>query len=182
MKIDEKEITLKPMTCEDIGLFKNWLDKEYIYKWFCPDGEEEREAWLNEVKHENGGFNHIKHFIVKYNDKKIGFCLYMDCHFEQEYSIEFYGKTFDENYAYEIGFCIGEEEYLNKGIGKIIVKKLEEKILETGGKVILADPSEENTASIRTLLNNGFTKYKDCDYRKELKERVCVVKCRKNIC
>jgi len=48
------------------------------------------------------------------------------------------------------------------------VKKLEEKIAEIGGKEILADPAEENTISIRTLLRNGFIKVKDGDYRKRI--------------
>lgn len=30
------------------------------------------------------------------------------------------------------GDLIGEEEYLNKGIGKIIIQKLEEEIIELG--------------------------------------------------
>ena len=168
MDIKDKEIVLKPLMVEDINLFKKWLEKEYIYKRFCPDGEEEKEAWLNEVKNVNGKYNHYKQFIVYYNDIKIGYCLYMDIHFEQEYSMEVYGKTFDENYAHEIGYCIGEEMYLSKGIGKIIIKKLEEKIIEIGGKEILADPDEENIISIKTLLSNGFIKIKNGDYRKKL--------------
>jgi RimJ/RimL family protein N-acetyltransferase len=168
MDIKEDEIVIKSLTNEDVNLLIKWLEKDYIYKWFCPEGEEEKEAWLDEVINLNGKYNHMKHFIVNYNDKKIGFCLYIDCHFEQEYSQEIYGKTFEENYAYEIGYCIGEEEFLNKGIGKIIVRKLEEKIIETGGKEILADPDEKNVKSIKVLLNNGFVKIKDGDYRKKI--------------
>ncbi|MCL2593043.1 MAG: GNAT family N-acetyltransferase [Defluviitaleaceae bacterium] len=169
MKINENDITLRPLMDEDVNIFKNWLDKNHIYKWFCYDGgEEEREAWLNEIENRNDKYNHMKHFIVEYNEKKIGFCLYMDCHYEQEYSQEIYGRTFCKNYAYEIGFCIGEEEYLNKGIGKIIIKKLEEKIIEIGGKEILADPNEENIVSIKTLFSNGFEKIKDNAYKKIL--------------
>ena len=164
----KKDISLIPLTDEDIDIFKKWLNKEYIYKWFCPDGETEKDAWLDEVKNRNNKYTHYKHFIVTYNDIKIGYCIFFDCHYEQEYSQEFYDTTFEENYAYEIGFCIGEEEYLNKGIGKIIIKKLEEEIIKIGGKLILADPSEKNTASIKALLNNGFKKCKDNDYRKEL--------------
>ena len=83
---------------------------------------------------------------------------------------EHYGKTVDEKgIVFEIGYLRGEEEYLGKGIGKIIVKKLIEKIAEIGGKEILADPDEANILSIRTLLSNGFVKVKDCDYRYCLK-------------
>jgi len=168
MNIRENKIVLKPLMEEDVSLFSKWLDKDYIHKWFCSAGEVEKEDWLNEINNRNSKCNHMKHFIVNYDDKQIGFCLYIDCHFEREYSQEMYGETFDENYAYEIGYCIGEEEYLNKGIGKIIVKKLEEKIIEIGGKEILADPGEENIISVKTLFSNGFIKIKNGDYRKKL--------------
>ena len=89
--------------------------------------------------------------------------------FEKEYIPNHYGISVDKKESvFEIGYFIGEEEYLNKGIGKIIVKKLEEKIIEIGGTEILADPDEENIISIKTLLSNGFIKIKDGDYRKRL--------------
>jgi GNAT superfamily N-acetyltransferase len=162
------EIELKPLMDDDIGIFKKWLDKEYIYKRLCPNGDEEKNDWVNEVNNRNSKYSYMKHFIVTCNDKKIGFCHYMDCDFEQEYTQEHYGITVDKGCVYEIGYFIGEEEYLNKGIGKIIVRKLEERIIETGGKEILADPDEKNIISIRTLLSNGFAKIKDSDYRKKL--------------
>jgi len=168
MTINENEITLKPLKKEEINIFIKWLDKEYIYKWFCPEGEEHRKAWLDEVSNLNGKYNHLNHFIVNYRNKKIGYCLYLDMHFEPEYSQEVYGINVDNNFSYEIGYLIGEEEYLNKGIGKIIVKKLVEKIIETGGKEVFADPDPDNIASIKTLLSNGFVKIKDGDYRKKI--------------
>ena len=143
---DKDGIVLKPLLDEDIPLFDRWLSKDYIYKWLCPDGEEQREAWLDEVNNRNGKYDFIRHFIVYYKDKKIGYCLFADC--------------------YEIGYLIGEEEYLNRGIGKMIIWKLEEKIIELGGREIAADPSEENAASIKVLLSNGFKKKSDGDYRK----------------
>jgi RimJ/RimL family protein N-acetyltransferase len=166
--IIDKDIVLIPLTDADINIFINWLNKDYIYKWFCPDGETEKKAWIDEIKKRNNEYRHYNHFIVNYKNIKIGFCIYFDIYFEQEYSKEIYKKTFEKNHAFEIGFCIGEEKYLNKGIGKIIVKKLEEKILEIGGKEILADPDEKNIVSIKTLLSNGFIKIKDGDYRKKI--------------
>jgi len=156
-------ITLKPLTEEDVSIFFEWLDKEYIYKWMCPKGEEHRRDWMNEINNRDGKYSFIKHFIVYFNDVKIGFCQYLDCFYAQEY----YGTTIEKCYAYGIGYLIGEEEYLNKGIGKTIIKMLEEKIVEIGGKEIVADPSPENILSIKTLLSNGFVKIKDDDYRKK---------------
>ena len=172
--INKNKITLKPLRDEDIVLFSTWLDKNYIYKWLCPDGEKQREAWLDQVTNKNGEFDFLKHFLVYYGDRKIGYCLYADCFFLKELEEEghdfedLYGDVTEENHTYEIGYLIGEEEYLNKGIGKIIVQLLEDKIIAQGGHEIAADPSEENIISIKTLLSNGFRKKSDGDYRKTI--------------
>ena len=36
--INKNEIALIPLLDEDIPLFDRWLNKDYIYKWLCPDG------------------------------------------------------------------------------------------------------------------------------------------------
>ncbi|UBD76237.1 GNAT family N-acetyltransferase [Parabacteroides goldsteinii] len=84
---------------------------------------------------------------------------------------EMYGDVAEQNHTYEIGYLIGEEEFLNRGIGKRIIQILEDKIIEIGGKEIAADPAEENIISIKTLLSNGFKKKSDGDYRKICKMR-----------
>lgn len=165
--INKSRIGLKPLMNKDIPLFDKWLDKEYIKKWFG-----EKEDWLNEIIERNGKYSFLKHFIVYYNDKAIGYCLYTDCFYlkdleEEEHDFkELYGDITEKNHTYEIGYLIGEEEYLNKGIGKRIIQLLEERIIQIGGKEISADPSEENIISIKALLKNGFTKKSDGDYRK----------------
>ena len=174
MNIKDYEITLKPLQDDDVPLFIKWLNKDFIYKWFCPDGDEEKEAWIEEIRNRDN-YKHYKHFIVYHNDTKIGYCIYFDIYYEPEYLHQYYRMTCEENSTFEIGFCIGEEDYLNKGIGKIIVQKLEKEIIKEGGKVLLADPSEENIISIKTLLSNGFVKYKDSDYRKRICENLCLM-------
>ena len=47
MDIKNDKITIKPLRDKDVGIFSKWLAKEYIYKWFCPDGEEHKMAWLD---------------------------------------------------------------------------------------------------------------------------------------
>lgn len=174
MIIPKEDIVLKPLLGEDIPLFEQWLDKEYIYKWLCPDGEENRTAWLDEVNNKDGEYNFLTHLIVFHNNRKIGYCLYADCFFLKDLNekghdfVSLYDDVTEENQTFEIGYLIGEEEYLNKGISKIIIQELEEKIVELGGCEISADPSEENIFSIKALLSNGFKKKKDGDYRKKI--------------
>ena len=172
MIINNNEIVIKSIQEEDIPLFDKWLDKEYIKKWFG-----EKEDWLNEINERNGQYSFLKHFIVYYNDRKIGYCLYADCFFlkyleEEGHDFqEMYGDVAEQNHTYEIGYLIGEEEFLNRGIGKRIIQILEDRIIKIGGKEIAADPAEENIISIKALLSNGFKKKSDGDYRKICKMR-----------
>ena len=47
LMINKNEIVLMPLLDEDIPLFDRWLNKDYIYKWLCPDGDDQREACLD---------------------------------------------------------------------------------------------------------------------------------------
>ena len=109
---------------------------------------------------------------IYHNDRKIGYCLYGDCFSIKDLEEErhdfksLYGDVTAKNHTYEIGYLIGEEGYLNKGIGKIIIQLLEAKLIGIGAKEMVADPCEENVISVKTLLGNGFKKKSDGDYRK----------------
>ena len=179
--ISEHNIQLIAFQDEDVALFSQWLNEDYIYKWFCCDGKEDEQAridgredelaWLDLVANrEENPLNHL--FIVTYEGTKIGFGVCIDLTGEPEYQQEQYpdlsGKI-SMGEALELGYCIGEEAYLNKGIGKIIVRRLEEECCKLSAALMLADPNEENIPSVKVLLANGFEKYKDGDYRKNLR-------------
>ena len=174
------DIQLIAFQDEDVALFSQWLNKDYIYKWFCCDGKEDEQAridgredeqaWLDLVTNrEENPLNHL--FIVTYEGSKIGFGACLDLTVEPEYQQEQYpdlnGKI-NAGEALELNYCIGEEAYLYKGVGKIIIKRLEEECSKLGAELMLADPNEENIPSVKVLLENGFEKYKDGDYRKKM--------------
>lgn len=180
LKINSNEITLKTLQDEDVPLFEKWLKQDYVFKWFCLEGEEdgshidaeaEMAGWLEQVDGRHTTHQHVKHFIVYLNGDKIGFCLYFDLVDEEEYLQEFYpdlaGKL-NRNHTYEIGYLIGDKNLLGKGIGKIIVAKLEEELRVFGAKCVIGDPNDKNIPSVKALLANGFVKFKDNDYRKNL--------------
>jgi len=169
--MNEKEITLTPLKDEEVAQCAQWLKKDFVYERFCPDGEEEFQSWMDEINGRNGDYDSRKFFMVHCDSAKVGFCLLLDLESEPEYVAELYPDLTGQiakNDALELGYCIGEEDYLGKGIGKIIIKKLEEEARKNGAKIILADPDETNIPSVKVLLANGFEKNKDGDYRKEL--------------
>ncbi len=73
--------------------------------------------------------------------------------------------TLEHTQAYELSYLLGEEYVLGKGLGKTIIRMLIEEVRKRGGRLVIADPGEENIPSICVLISNGFTKYKDGDYR-----------------
>jgi RimJ/RimL family protein N-acetyltransferase len=145
------QLFLDKIIDEDIILIEKWLQKDYIKKWYDPIND-----WIDEIKNRNGKYSFITHFIVKHNSDKIGFCQYYDCFIAQE----LWYKIDKQNYTYSIDYLIGEENYLNKGYGKEIIRQLIEKVKMGNGKEIIVQPDMENIQSNKILLANGF-EYKD---------------------
>ena len=181
--VERRNIQLAAFQDEDVTLFTQWLGKDYFYKWFCCDGEDSRQArtnglavkqaWLDQItsRKENP---HRQLFIVTFRGSKIGFGACIDLAGEPEYVKEKYpdlAEKLTTQEAFELNYGIGEAVYLNQGIGKIIIRRLEETCRGFGATWLLADPSEQNTPSVKVLLSNGFEQYKDGDYRKQVSRR-----------
>lgn len=142
------KLTIRHVSDSDLSLLDTWLRKDYILKWY-----HDADEWLNEVRERNGSFSFLHHFMVLCSDQPIGFCQYYDCFDAKEdwYSVERAGELFS------IDYLIGEEKFLGKGYGKQIVGLLIEKIYGTWPEAqIVVQPENENTASCKTLLSNGF--------------------------
>lgn len=165
-----QNVLLQPFTPSDLPLFESWLEQPFIYKWFCPSGEADKQDWLDEMA-DISESEQINQFVIVLNDQKIGFAQCIDISTVPDYVEEVYSDltgTLVENQAYELSYLIGEESLLVQGLGKMMIQRLVEEVKKRGGRLVLADPGEENTPSVRVLLSNGFVKFKDGDYRKDL--------------
>ena len=69
---------------------------------------------------------------------------------------ENYGIKQTNKKTYSIDYLIGEENYLNKGYEKEIIRQLIEKVKTEGGKEIIVQPDMENVRSNKIILANGF--------------------------
>lgn len=149
-------LTLRPVEDRDLSQLEIWLNKEYIMKWYHDAGE-----WLNEIKERNGSFSFLNHFIVLNDDKPVGFCQFYDCFDAQE---EWYSIT-QPNEIFSIDYLIGEENFLRKGYGKRIVKLLMNEIDKRNPEAeIVVQPEDENIASCKALLANGFVYDSEKEY------------------
>ena len=143
-----EKMTLRKFAAEDVPIFKEWLQREHIKKWYT-----EPEDWIAEVTMRQEDFSWISHFIVVDENRRIGFCQYY--------------KTIDANEAcyadlpqkgtYSIDYLIGEEEYLGKGNGKKIVQLLTAMIFAKPDSVrVVVQPEPENRPSCHALIASGF--------------------------
>jgi RimJ/RimL family protein N-acetyltransferase len=144
-----KNISLRAINNLDIPLLTEWLNKDYILKWY-----HNPEEWLEEINARNDKFSWIHHFIVMDGNTPIGFCQYYDC-FEANDMEAWYEVA--QRGTYSIDYLIGNEEYLGKGYGKAIIKLLTTVIEQINHAIqIIVQPDENNQPSNHVLLANGF--------------------------
>ena len=153
-----RELNLRTVTNDDIGMFTEWLNKDYILKWYnAPDD------WLHEINERNGDFSWIHHFIVMDGETSVGFCQYYDCFDAGD--IGGWDSVTQRGDTYSIDYLIGNEAYLGKGYGKAIVKLLTDIIRQKEqAKRIIVQPDKENHSSNHVLLANGYTFDEQKDY------------------
>jgi len=143
-----EKILLRTFATEDLSIFKEWLKKEYIRKWYT-----EPEDWINEVILRQEDFSWISHFIVLFEDRRIGFCQ----HYKIIDSDEPCYVSLPQEGTYSIDYLIGEEDYLGKGYSKKIIQLLTEMIFALpDSERIVVQPEPENRASCNALIANDF--------------------------
>ena len=137
-KLEDKE--------EDYLKLYNWCKQKFIYEWF-----EQRVLTYNEIVNKYKNKLNKKEqdlFIIKYNDLDIGFI--------QVYKYND-NLPVEVTNAYEYDMFIGEEEYLNKGIGKEIMNAINNIIYETyKANTIILRPFKRNIRSVKCCLKSGF--------------------------
>lgn len=141
-------VELRKIQDDDIPLMRQWLYKDYIIKWY-----QDPEEWIKEINERDNEFKFVKHFIVLYEEKPIGFCQYYTCSDAGE---DWYGEIPLEG-TYSIDYLIGEEEYLGKGFGKAIIELLVNRVFSIDeAERIIVLPEEDNLPSVNSLLTSGF--------------------------
>lgn len=145
----EKMVSLRKFNNSDLELYQKWLYKEHVAKWY-----HEPLDWICEVQLRNTEYKWINHYIVEYDNQSIGFCQY----YEYVNSGECWHGDTEMEGTYSIDYLIGEEDYLGKGLGKQIIKRLIDEIKNhSNAKRIIVQPEEENHASCGVLKSCDFT-------------------------
>ena len=137
-------------TKKDYELLYNWCKNKYVYEWF-----EQRSLSYEEIvnKYKNKIDNKKQDlYIIQANSKDIG--LVQIYKFENDIKINDL-DSFQNIYEYDL--FIGEEEYLNKGIGKKIVNEINDLIYKKyNADSIILRPFKRNKRAVNC--------YKKCNY------------------
>lgn len=139
-------------TKEDYLKLYNWCRNEYVYKWF-----EQRKLSYDEIinKYKFKLKNKIQDlYIIKLNDIDIG--LVQIYKFNNDIKISNLNK-YKNIYEYDV--FIGEEKYLNKGIGKEVIKSINKIIFKKyNADAIILRVFKENIRAIKC--------YEKCNFKK----------------
>ena len=151
-------IILREMTNNDYSLVYNWVQNDFVYKWF-----EQRVLSLDEVisKYEKkiNNKNQVV-MIIEYNNKPIGLLQYYKYKDSKKY-LENY------NNIYEYDLFIGEKSYLSKGLGSIIINSFNDYLFnELKCDCIILRPLKDNDRASNCYKKCGFDllyEYNDLD-------------------
>lgn len=133
---------------DEYSKLHKWCQNEFVYEWF-----EQRILSYNEIV--NKYKTKLKEkkqdlFIIQADNVDIG--LVQIYKFENDITID----TDDNTYEYDL--FIGEEEYLDKGIGKEIVNKVNDTIFNKyKASSIILRPFRRNIRAVKCYEKCGFT-------------------------
>lgn len=146
--IHMEAFVLRPFQDEDAALFRGWVKRPHVAKWYW-----DPEDWFRELEERHGAFSWLRHFIITWGGREIGFCQYYPY---AESGEDWHGGVPLEG-TYSIDYLIGEPEYLGKGLGRETIRRLVDLVREEPGAArIIVMPDAENAASCNALLSAGF--------------------------
>lgn len=137
-------ITFREVKDNDYEMIHKWCSKEFVYEWF-----EQRVLSYDEIvnKYESKLHNSNQEVrIIEYKGKPIGLIQYYP-----------YDKSIDGlDKVMEYDLYIGEEEYLSKGIGKDIVRYMDDILVSIGADGIVLQPFKRNERACYCYEKCGF--------------------------
>ena len=146
------QLTLRPMTEDDLATFRGWLGQPHFARWFLQDATAEHEVDERRASLAAGSATHA--LMAELDGRAVAWT--------QWYRWADYP---DEAMHYDalpgevgIDYGIGDPADIGRGIGTALIEALVlhvRRVLPGAG--VLVGPSAANAASCRVLEKNGFT-------------------------
>lgn len=153
----EVNISFRMLKEEDLDLMNKWLNTNFVTEWYNKSGSSYAEVldkYLPRIKGEQPVYS----YIITNNNIAIGYI--------QRYMIKDfpdYSMHVDtEEKAVGIDLFIGEDKYIHKGLGSIIITKFLQKFVFTRSEIdcCIIGPEPKNKAAIRVYEKVGFKYFK----------------------
>lgn len=147
-------IDFKRMTFANLQLWQQWSQKPHVKNVWFVEGYEST-SYIHQ-KIAGNGYDYP--FIIYLNDIAIGYIVCCDLYAYRTRCPHPKGLfTQEEAGTFCMDLFIGEEKYLNKGYGVLIVREFVKKMLEQfHPKKILIDPAITNIRAIKCYQKAGF--------------------------
>ena len=150
--MNNSQINFRKLTKTDLPQLHEWLNKPMISEWFGnpPSVKEVEQKFIPYIE----GTKPTYPFVIMCNDKDIG---YIQTYMIQDYP-DYANHLNLEAKAAGMDQFIGEEDYIHKGLGKVIMTKFLNEyvfILNDTDECILG-PEPNNKAAIRAYEKVGF--------------------------
>jgi RimJ/RimL family protein N-acetyltransferase len=148
------EIIFRPMEINDLQLWEKWIKKSHVANVWFIEGYEPTDYIYTKIA--GNGYDYP--FIVYVDNLPIG---YIQCSDLYTYRTQCQNPkgifTKEELGTYCMDLFIGEEDYLNKGYGTLIVKAFINYVFTNFlAKKILIDPAISNKRAIHCYEKAGF--------------------------
>lgn len=142
-------IRLRNVRRQDWDMLLEWLQTDYIRKWFGSPQD-----WMKEIHDYSSEYSWISHFVACFRGVPIGYCRYFECG-KTETGCPWEGQP---EGSYGIDYLIGRRELLGRGLGNDIVAEITRRVITDCCPVlIIAAALQENVPSVRALLANGYS-------------------------
>src|SRR6186713_2253626 len=144
------EIGFRPMTKEDLPMFRAWLETPHVREWWRDDVEETVAEYAKEL--EEGSTTSF--FVILAEGREVGFI--------QSYRVEdepAYHAGVKLDGAVAIDLFVGDASLIGTGFGPRLITAFVERIVRKeypAAKYAVTSPNVHNARSIRAFEKAGF--------------------------
>lgn len=137
-------LKFRPLTADDFPLLLDWLSRPHVKEWWDAGEDTLEEVALNYGEEEEG----LERFILVETDGR------------GEKAIGYFQHYLAGDGSIGIDQLIGEEDYINRGVGTEAIRIFVEMIIEAHQpSAVILDPSPDNQRAIRCYEKVGFQHY-----------------------
>jgi RimJ/RimL family protein N-acetyltransferase len=150
---ESEAIAIRPMTLEDLPLFRRWLEEPHVRAWW---GEPDQE--VANVRDMIEGRDTTEPYIFGLDGRPIGYIQvwFLGHHQNETWLADNPWLAAFPADAVGVDLTIGEEKLLSQGIGSTVLRRFVAELRARGFSTIIIDPDPANSRAIRAYEKAGF--------------------------